>query len=78
MGQWVDYDVTVHNVFSASTGSAWVEYRYSIGYVGWRQLQGNDGDLARMTTIASAAKQFGWRLRFRVTNDGKITGMQTR
>jgi hypothetical protein len=77
MGQWVDYDATIINVFSSQNGGAWIEFKYTIWYVGWRQIIGNPTDLGRTLDVATAAKAHGWRVRLNVTNGGEITAVQT-
>jgi hypothetical protein len=74
---WVDYDATIFNVF-AGGGNAWIEFRYTIWYVGWRQIRGDSvEDVSRVLQVATAAKQSGSRVRLRVTNPGQITAIQT-
>jgi hypothetical protein len=81
--QWVDYDATIINVF-AGGGTAWIEYRYTIWYVGWRRLRGDTvEDISRVLQIATAAKHSGWTVRVRATNSSgpgglaEITAIQT-
>lgn len=80
---WVDYDAQILNIFSGG-GTVWIEYRYTIGHVGWRRLLGDTiEDVSRVLEIATAAKQFGWSVRVRVTNGSgpgglsEITAIQT-
>jgi hypothetical protein len=75
---WVDYDATIFNVF-AGGGSAWIEFRYTIWYVGWRPIRGDTvEDVSRVLQIATAAKQAGFKVQLRVTNAGQITAIQTK
>jgi hypothetical protein len=80
---WVDYDAQVLNVF-AGGGTAWIEYRYSIWYVGWRRLLGDSvEDVSRVLQIATTAKQSQSTVRVRATNASgpgglaEITAIQT-
>ena len=74
---WVDYDAQIFNVF-AGGGNGWIEFRYTIWYVGWRQIQGDSvEDVSRVLQVATAAKQSGFKVRLRVTNAGGITAIQT-
>lgn len=82
---WVDgYIARVNHVFSGG-GSAQIDFTWEAtephqgtGRVGWRSLASEDPDtVSNMLTIASLAKQNGWRLTLRVTNDGLITAVQT-
>lgn len=79
---WIDYDAEILNLFAADT--AWIEYRYSIGNVGWRRIRGDSpGDVSRVLEVAAAAKQGRSKVRVRVTNSGgpggtaEITAIQT-
>ena len=77
---WIDYyDAEIVNVF-AGGGSAWIDFRYiGLGHVGWRRFRvDSDGDLTRLTTIATEAKASRWAVMLRVTNAGEITAIQTR
>lgn len=81
---WIDYDAEVINVF-AGGGTAWIEYRYSIGYVGWRRIRAeSDVDVARILEVAVHARATRSAVRVRVTNAGgpnntaEITAIQTR
>ncbi len=80
---WVDYDATILNVFTGP-GAAWVEYKYTIGYVGWRRLLGDTpNDVDRLLNIGTSAKERGWTVRVRATNasgpggTAEITAIQT-
>lgn len=74
---WVDNDAEIINVFAGGF-SGWIEFRYSIWYVGWRQIIGDTvDDVSRVLQIATAAKQSGMKVRLRVTNPGQITAIQT-
>jgi hypothetical protein len=81
--QWIDYDAQILNVFAGGE-SSWLEYRYTIGYVGWRRLLGDTpDDVSHVFQAAVAAKQAGWSVRVRVTNasgpggTAEITAIQT-
>lgn len=80
---WVDYDATIINVF-AGGGTAWIEYRYTIWYVGWRRIRTDSmSDTSNVLTIATAARQSGSTVRVRATNGSgpnglaEITAIQT-
>ncbi len=79
---WVDYDAEILNVFAADT--AWIEFRYSIGHVGWRRVRGDSPEgISRVLEVAALAKRGRWTVRLRVTNSGgpngtaEITAIQT-
>jgi hypothetical protein len=82
---WIDgYAARVQNVF-AGGGTAWIDFswepllpHHGAGHVGWRQLVSEDAIcVAEMLQVASLAMQLDRRLHLRVTNDGKITAVQT-
>ncbi|MDM8084018.1 hypothetical protein QUV83_04480 [Cellulomonas cellasea] len=82
--QWIDYDAEVINVFSSGT-HAWIEYRYSVWYVGWRRLRVDDQhQLVQLLGVATAAKANRWTVRVRATASGgpgglaEITAIQTK
>jgi hypothetical protein len=81
---WIDYDAYILHVFSGGA-HAWLEYRYTIWYVGWRRLRvDSPEDSVNIVTIATAAKHSGLPVRVRVTNGGgpdglaEITAIQTK
>ncbi|AEH11444.1 MULTISPECIES: hypothetical protein [Protofrankia] len=81
--QWIDYDAYVLNVFAGGS-TAWIEYRYTIGYVGWRRIYTEpDPTESEVLTVATAAKASGRPVRVRVTNSSgpggtaEIVAMQT-
>ncbi|WP_369258891.1 hypothetical protein [Streptomyces sp. R35] len=81
---WVDYDAEVLNVF-AGGGTAWIEYRYTIWYVGWRRIRTDSSEATTgVLGIATSAKQSGTTVRVRVTDGGgpdglaEITAIQTK
>jgi hypothetical protein len=81
--QWIDYDAQVINVFAGGQ-TAWIEYRYSLWYVGWRRILGDSlEDVSRVLQIATDAKEGNWTVRVRVTNasgpgdTAEITAIQT-
>jgi hypothetical protein len=74
-GHWVDYDANILNVFAGGT-TAWIEYRYSIWYVGWRRILGDrPEDVSRILDVATAAKAHNWTVRVRVTNGSGPDGL---
>ena len=71
---WVDYDATILNVF-VGPGSAWIDYRYTIGHVGWRRiLADSSADRTNLVAIAVEAKQSGSTVRVRATNGSGPNG----
>jgi hypothetical protein len=83
--QWVQgYIAKINHVFaggdSAQIDFSWeaLEAHQGTGRVGWRSLAAEDSSIvAAMLTIATHAKENDWRLKVRVTNDGRITALQT-
>lgn len=80
---WVDYDAEIINVFAGGF-TAWIEYRYTIWYVGWRRIRADtDYDRINVLSIAAAARNSQSKVRVRVTNGGgpnglaEITAIQT-
>jgi hypothetical protein len=80
---WVDYDAEILNIFNGGE-SAWIDYRYSIGRVGWRRIRGDSQqDVSRTLEVAAASWQRGASVRVRVTNGSgpggtaEITAIQT-
>ena len=74
---WADYSANILNVF-AGGGAAWLDFRYTIGHVGWRQVVGDSpNDISQVLTVALYAKETGANVSVRVTNAGEITAIQT-
>ena len=75
--QWTAYNAQILNVF-AGGGNAFIEFRYTIGYVGWRQIVGDSiEDVNRVLGIATMAKQTSGMVALRATNPGQITAIQS-
>jgi len=82
---WVSgYIAKINHVFaggdSAQIDFSWeaLEANQGTGRVGWRSLVSEDSSIiAAMLNIATQAKAHDWRLKVRVTNDGRITALQT-
>ncbi len=76
---WVDYPATILNVF-AGGGNAWIEFKYTIWYVGWRQIIADTpDDISHILSIAISAKETGTNVMLRVSggNPAHITAIQT-
>lgn len=82
---WIDgYVARVNHVFaggdSCQIDFSWesLEPHQGTGRVGWRPLVSEDRTVVTsMLQICSLAKENGWPLLLRVTNDGQITAVQT-
>jgi len=82
---WVDgYVARVTNVFAGSN-SVWIDFgweslipKQGAGRVGWRQLVAEQPTgVSEMLTAVSLSMQLNRRVMLRVTNDGRITAIQT-
>ncbi|MFZ1992438.1 MAG: hypothetical protein WAW96_22005 [Alphaproteobacteria bacterium] len=74
---WAGYQANILNVFSSGSG-AWIEFRYTLGYVGWRPLRADTPlGLSQVLQVAVAAKSSNVPVWLRVTNPGEITAIQT-
>ncbi|MGN6641060.1 MAG: hypothetical protein ACTHJ8_19265 [Mucilaginibacter sp.] len=75
---WVDYDAQIINVFTGG-GNVFIEFRYTIWYVGWRQvIADTTEEISRFLDVATAAKFAGTWVQLRVTDPGQITAIQTK
>ena len=82
---WVDgYVARINNVF-AGGNTAWIDFSWvsllphqGTGRVGWRQLVSEQpAGVSDLLEVASLAMQLNRLLKVRVTNDGRITALQS-
>ena len=82
---WIDgFVARISNVF-AGGNSAWIDFgwesllpRQGSGHVGWRQLVSEQPTaVSEMLDVACLSMQLNRRVMLRVTNDGRITAIQT-
>lgn len=82
---WIDgYVARIFNVFAGGS-SAWIDFGWEslvphqgTGHVGWRRLVAEQpSGVSDLLAVASLSMQLNRRVMLRVTNDGRITAIQT-
>lgn len=82
---WVDgYVARITNIFGGGN-TAWIDFgwesllpRQGTGRVGWRQLVSEQPTgVSDLLEVACTSMQLNRRVMLRVTNDGRITAIQT-